>query len=161
MRVAALLAVGILVLIGGAVLAATRHSDRAGVGHHAAAALVRPAGGDHGVARSQGRSHTGSDHARAPARPTAASSSPGSLPRRAVSRSTRAASQSTITYTVKPGDTLSGIATWFKLHGFGRLYDANKQVIGSDPGRIFPGERIRIRDGAMTVTGQPHTAASA
>ena len=58
-----------------------------------------------------------------------------------------------ITYTVKRGDTLSGIAAWFKLHGYQQLFTKNRGVIGSDPDLIRPGERITInRDGAMTIT---------
>ena len=41
-----------------------------------------------------------------------------------------------VTYVVKPGDTLSGIALWFKLHGYGSLYAANRSVIGSNPSVI-------------------------
>lgn len=59
-----------------------------------------------------------------------------------------------ITYTVKRGDTLSGIATWFKQHGFGDLYRANRAVIGRDPNLIRPGQRIRIRHGVMTLGGK-------
>jgi nucleoid-associated protein YgaU len=58
----------------------------------------------------------------------------------------------TVTYTVKPGDTLSGIAEWFRLHGYGNLYAANVRVIGSDPNLINPGERITITDGVMRLS---------
>jgi nucleoid-associated protein YgaU len=49
-----------------------------------------------------------------------------------------------ITYIVKSGDTLSGIATWFKLRGYDQLYAANKSTIGANPNLIRPGERITI-----------------
>ncbi len=56
-----------------------------------------------------------------------------------------------ITYTVKRGDTLSGIAAWFKQHGFGDLYRANRAVIGRDPDLIRPGQRITISHGVMEL----------
>jgi nucleoid-associated protein YgaU len=59
----------------------------------------------------------------------------------------------TITYTVKAGDTLSGIAEWFSLHGYGALYTANMSVIGSNPNLILPGERITISHGVMKLSG--------
>jgi resuscitation-promoting factor RpfA len=59
---------------------------------------------------------------------------------------------SSVTYTVRPGDTLSGIAQWFKLHGYGALYAANAAVIGSNPNLINPGERITITDGVMKLS---------
>ena len=49
-----------------------------------------------------------------------------------------------ITYVVKRGDNLSSIAAWFALRGFGELFEANRGVIGDDPDRIFPGQRITI-----------------
>jgi LysM repeat protein len=57
-----------------------------------------------------------------------------------------------VTYTVRPGDTLSGIAEWFKLRGYGALYAANVAVIGSNPNLINPGERITIADGVMKLS---------
>jgi hypothetical protein len=59
----------------------------------------------------------------------------------------------TITYTVKRGDTLSGIAQWFSLHGYGALYAANMRVIGTNPNLILPGERITISHGVMKLSG--------
>ena len=68
-------------------------------------------------------------------------------------RSTKPPAESSITYTVKAGDTLSGIARWFKLHGYGALYTANWAVIGSNPNLIIPGERITITNGVMKLSG--------
>ncbi|GAA0650724.1 resuscitation-promoting factor protein RpfA [Streptomyces thermocarboxydovorans] len=46
-------------------------------------------------------------------------------------------------YTVRAGDTLSGIAA---RHGttWQRLYAANKAVIGGDPDVILPGQRLKL-----------------
>lgn len=50
-----------------------------------------------------------------------------------------------------PGDNLTKIATWFRLQGYGDLYEANKAVIGNNPDLIYPGQRITIANGGMTV----------
>jgi nucleoid-associated protein YgaU len=51
-------------------------------------------------------------------------------------------------YTVKYGDTLSGIALCFYGDGTERgwrpLYDANKDVIGDDPDHLVPGEVLTL-----------------
>lgn len=57
-----------------------------------------------------------------------------------------------ITYVVKRGDSLSVIAAWFKLHGYGALYDANKSVVGDNPNLIYAGQRLTIADGTMTIS---------
>ncbi len=44
------------------------------------------------------------------------------------------------TYTVKAGDTLSGIAQKLGLGGWQALYDANRATIGSNPNVIKPGQ---------------------
>jgi nucleoid-associated protein YgaU len=59
--------------------------------------------------------------------------------------------QAPITYVVRPGDTLSTIAAWFHLHGYGALYEANKAVLGANPNLIFPGQTITLSHGTMTV----------
>ncbi len=48
------------------------------------------------------------------------------------------------TYTVQPGDTLSGIAEELGLGGWQRLYEANAGVIGSDPDQIYPGQVLVV-----------------
>jgi cellulose synthase/poly-beta-1,6-N-acetylglucosamine synthase-like glycosyltransferase len=46
-------------------------------------------------------------------------------------------------YTVRPGDTLSGIAARYRLRGGWRtLYIANRAVIGGNPNVISPGEQL-------------------
>ncbi len=46
-------------------------------------------------------------------------------------------------YVVQPGDTLSGIASAFGIHGgWPALYAANRQAIGPDPGLIRPGTAL-------------------
>ncbi|MDQ2796908.1 MAG: hypothetical protein M3Y06_07080 [Actinomycetota bacterium] len=45
------------------------------------------------------------------------------------------------------------ISQWFKLHGYGSLYERNKAVIGDNPNLIFPGQKITISGGKMTVGG--------
>ncbi|MFD7980513.1 transglycosylase family protein [Streptomyces sp. NPDC059071] len=48
-------------------------------------------------------------------------------------------------YTVKPGDSLSGIAQENGLDGgWAALYDANKQTVGSDPDLIIPGQSLEL-----------------
>lgn len=44
------------------------------------------------------------------------------------------------TYTVQPGDTLSGIAARLGLGDWHRLYEANTGVIGGNPNLIYPGQ---------------------
>jgi len=48
------------------------------------------------------------------------------------------------TYTIRPGDTLSGIAARFGIADWRKLYQANKGVIGSDPNLILPGQVLTI-----------------
>jgi LysM repeat protein len=48
------------------------------------------------------------------------------------------------TYTVRPGDTLSGIAAHFGIADWRTLYQANKGVVGPDPNLILPGQVLTI-----------------
>lgn len=50
-------------------------------------------------------------------------------------------------YTVVAGDTLWGIATRFlgSGHRWQSIYEQNRDVIGDNPDRIYPGQRLRIR----------------
>jgi nucleoid-associated protein YgaU len=48
-------------------------------------------------------------------------------------------------YTVKSGDTLSGIASKFNYKGgWHALYSANRGVVGSNPNLIHPGMRLKV-----------------
>jgi LysM repeat protein len=50
-----------------------------------------------------------------------------------------------VSYTVRTGDTLSGIATQFAIPGgWTALYAANRRVIGSDPNVIHPGTVLTL-----------------
>ncbi|MEV0113680.1 transglycosylase family protein [Streptomyces sp. NPDC050844] len=58
-------------------------------------------------------------------------------------------------YTVVRGDTLSGIADERRVGGGWRqLYDTNREVIGSDPDLITPGQRLSLH-AAQKKSGQP------
>ncbi len=57
------------------------------------------------------------------------------------------------TYTVRPGDTLSGIAARFGI-SWKKLYAKNKKVIGSNPDRIFAGQVLKLPAGAAAVPVQ-------
>jgi nucleoid-associated protein YgaU len=71
----------------------------------------------------------------------AAPSTPSRTQERSSGHTTRDASRGD--YTVREGDTLSGIAA---RHGttWRELYAANKSVIGGDPHMIVPGQRLEL-----------------
>lgn len=48
-------------------------------------------------------------------------------------------------YTVVPGDTLSGIASERTSGTWQSLYSRNRSVVGSDPDLIFPGQVLRLQ----------------
>ena len=50
------------------------------------------------------------------------------------------------TYTVVSGDSLSKIAKrqLGDANAWKQIYEANKQLIGDDPDKIFPGQKLRI-----------------
>jgi nucleoid-associated protein YgaU len=143
--VAALLAGGTIALGGGSAVAASlprpSHPAATAGASGARPAVTAPSSAPPPAARVARGARAGGVVAPALAR-TAGSASPAAWP----------GAHSTVTYTVKPGDTLSGIAEWFRLHGYGNLYAANVAVIGSDPNLINPGERITITDGVMRLS---------
>ena len=53
----------------------------------------------------------------------------------------------TVTYTVKPGDTLWGIAERFLGKGsrWREIYYANQAIIGANPNIIYPGQKLTIK----------------
>ncbi|MEU2714230.1 transglycosylase family protein [Streptomyces sp. NPDC007205] len=67
-------------------------------------------------------------------------------PRRGLTRSGGGADGRTGTsYTVRDGDTLSGVARQAGVAGgWQRLYEANRDVIGPDPDVICPGQRLTL-----------------
>ena len=49
------------------------------------------------------------------------------------------------TYTVRAGDTLSGIADQLQIAGgWPALYELNRSVIGADPNLILPGQVLQL-----------------
>ncbi|WP_369168274.1 transglycosylase family protein [Streptomyces sp. R28] len=82
---------------------------------------------------------SGADSASSSAK--AAPSTPVQAPERSAGHPNRSSSRGD--YTVRQGDTLSGIAA---RHGttWQRLYAANKSVIGGDPHLIVPGQRLEL-----------------
>ncbi|PAZ16009.1 transglycosylase [Streptomyces sp. SA15] len=88
-----------------------------------------------------GASGSAPDAASAPSSGTAVKSAPSKAPERSTGHTTRGSSRGD--YTVREGDTLSGIAA---RHGttWQRLYAANKAVIGGDPHVIVPGQRLEV-----------------
>lgn len=46
-------------------------------------------------------------------------------------------------YTVVSGDTLSGIGQAYDVD-WQKIYDANKDIIGSDPNMIYPGQVLKV-----------------
>ncbi|MFJ7076760.1 transglycosylase family protein [Streptomyces sp. NPDC098781] len=77
----------------------------------------------------------------APSNTEAAPSTPSRTPERSSQQTSRGSSRGD--YTVREGDTLSGIAA---RHGtsWRQLYTANKSVIGGDPDLIVPGMRLEL-----------------
>lgn len=144
--IAGILTVGIVVIVGGTVAAvAGQHSDGPSTAGLAAKAVSEsPSATPSSIAPSAGTSPsvTPSPVATAvPTQTTVSQPAPSASP----------AVKPPVTYVVKHGDTLSGIANWFKLHGYQDLYVANWKVIGSNPDLIIPGEQITISGGLMTL----------
>ncbi|GAA4045493.1 transglycosylase family protein [Streptomyces shaanxiensis] len=77
----------------------------------------------------------------APSNTEAAPSNPARTPERSSGHTTRGSSRGD--YTVREGDTLSGIAA---RHGttWQRIFAANRAAIGGDPDLIVPGQRLEL-----------------
>ncbi|MEW2122227.1 transglycosylase family protein [Streptomyces sp. NPDC007259] len=92
------------------------------------------------------------------------SASPSSRAPQSTPRTTRAATPTTVpgkreSYTVTPGDSLSGIAADRHVRGgWQRLYAANRAVVGDDPDLIFPGQRLSLTGTPGTAGPAPRTA---
>jgi LysM repeat protein len=64
-----------------------------------------------------------------------------------------------VSYTVRTGDTLSGIATEFAVPGgWPTLYEGNRQVIGPDPNVIRPGTVLTLARPAAPTRPSPRPA---
>ncbi|MFF3379526.1 transglycosylase family protein [Streptomyces sp. NPDC002680] len=74
---------------------------------------------------------------------SAASKVPSQAPERAPAHTGRSSSRGDGDYTVRAGDTLSGIAARYTTT-WQHLYAANKAVIGGNPDLIVPGQRLDI-----------------
>ncbi|MEU8209826.1 transglycosylase family protein [Micromonospora sp. NPDC049044] len=83
-------------------------------------------------------------------KPTTKSTKPTERPSRGEQPATRSHERTAPTtggqtYLVKPGDTLSEIADGHRVTGgWQALYEHNRQLIGADPGLIFPGQRLSL-----------------
>ncbi|MET7919582.1 transglycosylase family protein [Streptomyces avermitilis] len=108
-------------------------SARAGAGGSAPAAS--------GTGASGGSSAAGSATTESAASAKPAPSKQSKAPTRATEHTNRNSSRGD--YTVRVGDTLSGIAS---RHGttWQKLYAANKSVLGGDPDLIMPGQRLAL-----------------
>jgi resuscitation-promoting factor RpfA len=142
--VAVVLAGGTLVIGAGSVVAATLPSWPTRPAHAVAAAPSH--------AMSATPPHSAAVQPPSSTRARASASPPLVSKAQILPQARRAAVPSSVTYIVKPGDTLSGIAEWFKLHGYGALYAANAKVIGDNPNLIIPGEHITITNGVMKLS---------
>lgn len=148
--IAGMLVGGIAVLGGGSAVAASLPSWTTQPAHAVATAPAAAQAADASPSRSP------SSTSRPAPLGTAPSDGHAATPNNSASAQAAESHDATsITYTVKPGDTLSGIAAWFWLHGYGALYEANKAVIGDNPNLIFPGERITIAGGVMNLSKRP------
>jgi LysM repeat protein len=59
----------------------------------------------------------------------------------------------TVLYTVKPGDTLSGVAQQYNTT-WAAIYDDNQSTI-RNPNMIYAGQRIRVPEGDLTAAVMP------
>ncbi|MFC4465807.1 peptidoglycan DD-metalloendopeptidase family protein [Streptomyces xiangluensis] len=88
--------------------------------------------------------------------PASVSNKAESVSRKAVESAPVAAQKkaATRTYEVKAGDSLSKIAGEQNVRGgWKKLYQDNRQVVGSDPGLIHPGQKLTIGKKAAAPSG--------
>ena len=52
---------------------------------------------------------------------------------------------------MRKGDTLTDIGKWYSDHGYLKLYNWNKSVIGENPDLIFPGQKIIVVENHVGV----------
>jgi lysozyme len=64
----------------------------------------------------------------------------------------------TVLYTVKPGDTLSGVAQQYNTT-WAAIYDDNQSTI-SNPNLIYVGQQLRVPKGDMTAAAVPVQASA-
>jgi LysM repeat protein len=64
----------------------------------------------------------------------------------------------TVLYTVKPGDTLSGIAQHYNTT-WEAIYDGNHSAI-QNPNMVYAGQHLRVREGDLTTSLVPVQAAA-
>ena len=64
----------------------------------------------------------------------------------------------TVLYTVKPGDTLSGVAQQYNTT-WAAIYDDNQSTI-SNPNLIYAGQQLRVPEGDMTAAAVPVQASA-
>jgi hypothetical protein len=72
---------------------------------------------------------------------TAPQSAPAPAPAAVPAPAAPAAPATGQTYTVRPGDTLWGIAP---AHAWHALYERNQAVVGQDPDLIYPGQQLKL-----------------
>ena len=63
--------------------------------------------------------------------------------------------QTGTTYTVQPGETLSGIAQAQGIADYNEIYNLNKAIIGSDPNMIKPGQVLTMPGAMQTIPVKP------
>ncbi|MEU3984923.1 transglycosylase family protein [Streptomyces sp. NPDC026672] len=114
-------------------------SARAGASGSAPSASAPGAG--HSKAVRPAEAVERSKPAKAPRHPAKAPERRAAAPKRASEHAARNSAHGD--YTVREGDTLSGIAA---RHGttWQRLYTVNKAVVGADPDLIVPGQRLDV-----------------
>lgn len=98
-------------------------------------------GSNSGSSSSSGSSHQSTYSAPSHSTSTPSTGSTYSAPVTSAPSTTATGGRS---YTVVPGDTLSGIAQSKGLSGWQNLYQENESVVGSNPNLIFPGQVLHF-----------------